>query len=86
MGDGSNYCDVVTGRLLAVSGNGRLAPAASLTWGLARLAAAHISGDLQSIPVAVATIIGAALVDLVTITLRLKAARYHGSLELEILA
>jgi hypothetical protein len=64
---------VIIGLLLAVFGKGRLAPAASFAWGLSWLAVARISGDLQSIPVAVAGLIGATLVLLVTITLRLKA-------------
>ncbi|WP_425864572.1 TspO/MBR family protein [Arthrobacter sp. TWP1-1] len=64
---------VIIGLLLAVYGKGRLATAASFAWGLSWLAVARISGDLESIPVAVAALIGAALVLLVTIMLRLKA-------------
>ncbi|WP_449371995.1 tryptophan-rich sensory protein [Arthrobacter psychrolactophilus] len=66
---------VAIGLLLAVFGKGRLAPAAALAWGLSWLAVARISGDLQSIPVAVAALIGVALVLLATIALRLKATR-----------
>lgn len=66
---------VIIGLLLAVFGKGRLAPAASIAWGLSWLAVARISGELESSAVAVAALIGAALVVLATITLRLKVTR-----------
>lgn len=61
------------GIALAVYGNGRLAPAASLCWGLAWVAVARFSGDLISAPAATAALIGAVVVLLATVALRLRA-------------
>ena len=63
------------GVLLAVRGRGRLAPAASLCWGLAWVAVARLSGDLRSTPTAIAAIVAVVVVIAATVALRLRAVR-----------
>jgi len=58
------------GVLVAIRGRGRLAPAVSLSWGLAWVAVARLSGDLLSPPAAIAAIV--AVVVALTITLRIR--------------
>lgn len=60
------------GIALAVYGKGRLAPAVSLTWGLAWVAVARFSGDLLSTPAATAALTGAILVGVFTVIIRLR--------------
>ncbi|MES2093761.1 MAG: tryptophan-rich sensory protein [Actinomycetota bacterium] len=55
----------LVGVLVAIRGKGRLAPAVSLSWGLAWVAVARLTGDLLSAPAAIAAIVAA------TITLRI---------------
>ena len=62
----------VVGVLVAIRGRGRFAPAVSLTWGLAWVAVARLTGDLLSTPAAIAAIIAAAVVVVVTIVIRLR--------------
>lgn len=59
------------GILLAFWDGGRLAPAASLSWGLAWVAVSRLTGELISVPTAVAAATGAAAVVLVTVIVRL---------------
>jgi len=69
---------VVTGLVgagLALFGRGRLAPAASLVWGISWIAVERSSGDPRSIPVAVVAIIVAVVIAVVTVMARLLAFR-----------
>lgn len=61
------------GVLLAIHGHGRLAPAASLSWGLAWVAIARLTGDLLSTPAAIAAIAAVVAILFVTIALRVRA-------------
>jgi hypothetical protein len=65
----------LVGVLLAIRGDGRLAPTASLCWGLAWVAAARTSGPLVSGPAGTAAICAAIVVLGVTVALRLRASR-----------
>lgn len=74
------------GILLAFWDGGRLAPSASLSWGLAWVAVSRLTGELISVPTAVAAATGAAAVVLVTVIVRLAQksdtrARYRGRLD-----
>lgn len=62
----------LVGVLVAIRGRGRLAPAVSLSWGLAWVAVARLSGDLLSPPAAIAAIVAVAVVVALTITLRIR--------------
>jgi len=62
----------LVGVLVAIRGKGRLAPAVSLSWGLAWVAVARLTGDLLSAPAAIAAIVAVAAVIVVTITLRIR--------------
>ncbi len=62
---------VLVGVVLAIWSGGRLAPSASLSWGLAWVAVSRTTGELLSPPVAVAAGTGAAVVVLVTVLVRL---------------
>lgn len=68
----------VLGIALAVWDRGRLAPTASLAWGLAWVAVSRLTGDLLSPPVAVAAIVAASAVVVTTIALRIADARRAG--------
>jgi hypothetical protein len=63
------------GVLIAVRGAGRISPALSLCWGLGWLAYARLTGDLVSVPAAVAAIVAAVVVAAVTAFLRVRAER-----------
>ena len=65
----------LVGVLLAVYGRGRLAPAASLCWGLAWVAVARLTGDLLSTPTAIAAVVAVVAVVLVTAIARIRADR-----------
>lgn len=65
----------LVGVLLAFFGRGRLAPAASLCWGLAWVAVARLTGDLISTPTAIASIVAVVVIALVTVTVRIRAGR-----------
>jgi hypothetical protein len=65
----------LVGILLAIGGSGRLAPAASLSWGLAWVAVSRLTGELISVPTAVAAGTAAAAVVLVTVTVRVMHGR-----------
>uniref|UniRef100_A0A942T979 Tryptophan-rich sensory protein n=1 Tax=Neobacillus citreus TaxID=2833578 RepID=A0A942T979_9BACI len=63
----------LVGVLLAVWGRGRLAPTASLGWGLAWVAVARLDGPLVSVPTAVAAVVAVVVVVLVTVVVRARA-------------
>ncbi|WP_241972861.1 tryptophan-rich sensory protein [Cryobacterium cryoconiti] len=65
----------LVGVLVAVYGRGRLAPAASLSWGLAWLAVARLTGNLLSTPAAIAANLAVAAIVIVTVTLRVRTPR-----------
>ncbi|HYI32353.1 MAG TPA: TspO/MBR family protein [Glaciibacter sp.] len=74
------------GILLAFWDGGRLAPSASLSWGLAWVSVSRLTGELVSVPTAVAAGTGAAAVVLVTVIVRLAQkpdtrVRYRGRRE-----
>jgi hypothetical protein len=62
------------GIALAWRGGGKLAPALSLSWGLAWLAVGRLTGALLSTPVAIAAIVAVAVVLVATAILRLRKA------------
>lgn len=62
----------LAGVLLAIYGRGRLAPAASLCWGLAWVAVARLTGEPQSTPTAIAAIVAVVVVAAVTVLLRVR--------------
>ncbi|WP_298457399.1 tryptophan-rich sensory protein [uncultured Cellulomonas sp.] len=59
---------------LAVYGHGRLAVGAAIVWGLAWIAVARTSGDLQSGAAASAAVVAAVVVALATIAVRIRSA------------
>lgn len=63
----------LVGVLLAVWGRGRLAPTASLAWGLTWVAVARLDGPLVSTPTAVAAVVAAAAAVVVTLVVRARA-------------
>lgn len=69
----------LVGVLLAVRGRGRLAPAVSLSWGLAWVAIARLTGDLLSPPAAIAAITATVVVIAVTVILRIRSTRLRGA-------
>jgi hypothetical protein len=68
----------LVGVLVALWGRGRLAPTASLAWGLAWVAVARFEGPLVSVPTAVAAVVAAAAVVVVTVAVRARAGRVGG--------
>jgi len=60
------------GVLLAVRGRGRLAPAASLGWGLAWVAVARLGGEPYSIATGVAAIVAVVVVIVTTVAIRVR--------------
>ncbi len=62
----------VVGVALAVVGRGRLAPAATLVWGLAWIAVARATDEPASTPTAVAAAAAAAVIAVVTVVSRLR--------------
>jgi hypothetical protein len=65
----------IVGVILAVVGRGRLAPTLALCWGLSWVAVARFTGDLVSVPTAVAAIVATVAVVAVTVAYRVRAAR-----------
>lgn len=65
----------LVGVLIARWGRGRLAPMASVAWGLAWVAVARFDGPLVSVPTAVAAVVAAAAVVVVTLVVRARAGR-----------
>lgn len=63
----------IVGVLLAIAGRGRLAPAASLAWGLAWVAVARLDGPLVSVPTAVAATMAAGAAVVVTLVVRARS-------------
>ena len=62
----------VVGVAVAIAGRGRIAPALSLSWGLAWVAVGRLAGELVSVPAGVAAIVAAGLVLFVTAVVRLR--------------
>lgn len=60
---------------LAVYSKGRLAPSASLSWGIAWVAVGRLTGDLLSTPTAITAIVVVIAIWLVTIIVRVRAPR-----------
>lgn len=60
---------------LAVFGRGRLAPAATIVWGLSWIAVGRATGEPHSVPTAVAAVLGALVVAVATVGLRLTRGR-----------
>jgi len=60
------------GVLLAVRGRGRLAPAASLSWGLAWVAVGRLAGEPFSIATGVAAIVAVVVVLVTTVAIRVR--------------
>ncbi len=65
----------VIGIGLALYGRGRFAPAAALCWGIAWIAVGRLTGDLISVPTAVAAIVVVAAIALVTVAARIRSPR-----------
>ncbi len=65
----------LVGVLIAVAGRGRLTPALSLSWGLAWLAVARLTGSPLSTPAAVAALLSVAVIVTLTLSLRLRSAK-----------
>lgn len=68
----------LVGVLIALWGRGRLAPMASVAWGLAWVAVARFEGPLVSVPTAVAAVVAAAAVVVVTVVVRARAGWVGG--------
>ena len=64
----------LVGVLIAVSGRGRLAPSASLCWGLAWIAVARLTGTLLSTPAAIAALVAVVVILTVTVTIRIRSS------------
>ncbi len=63
----------IVGIGLAIKGRGRLAPTASLSWGLAWLAVARLTGEPYSVPTGVAAVSAIVLMGLATVVWRSRA-------------
>jgi len=61
------------GVVLALRDGGRLAPSAAIAWGLAWVAVGRLTGELISVPAAVAALVAAAAVVVVTLVARTRA-------------
>lgn len=68
----------LVGVLIALWGRGRLAPMASVAWGLAWVAVGRFEGPLVSVPTAVAAVVAAAAVVVVTVVVRARAGWVGG--------
>lgn len=66
------------GVLLALRGSGRIAPTASLCWGLAWVAVGRLTGDLISIPTAIVAVAAVVAVVGVTAVARIRSNRAGG--------
>ena len=64
----------LVGVLIALSGRGRLAPSASLCWGLAWIAVARLTGTLLSTPAAIAALVAVVVILTVTVTIRIRSS------------
>ncbi|MBX3100525.1 MAG: tryptophan-rich sensory protein [Salinibacterium sp.] len=65
----------IIGVLLAIAGRGRIAPALSLSWGLAWVAAGRLAGELVSVPAGIAAITAAVVVLVATAVARVRSLR-----------
>jgi hypothetical protein len=61
----------LVGVLLAIRGRGRLAPAASLAWGLGWVAVSRTTGELVSQPAVIAAIVAATVIVIATVGIRI---------------
>ncbi|TFB69166.1 TspO/MBR family protein [Cryobacterium sp. Hz9] len=64
----------LVGVLIALSGRGRLAPSASLCWGLAWIAVPRLTGTLLSTPAAIAALVAVVVILTVTVTIRIRSS------------
>ncbi|TFD71820.1 TspO/MBR family protein [Cryobacterium sp. Hb1] len=64
----------LVGVLIALFGRGRLAPSASLCWGLAWIAVARLTGPLLSAPAAIAALVAVVVILTVTVTIRIRSS------------
>ncbi|MBG6084596.1 tryptophan-rich sensory protein [Zhihengliuella flava] len=69
----------VVGTVLAVRGQGRIAPAAAMCWGLAWIAVGRLSGADTATVIGVAASLAALVILAATLTVRLRAARTAGA-------
>ena len=67
------------GVMLAVVGHGRIAPALSLSWGIAWVAVGRLTGELISTPAGIAAIIAAAVIIVVTAIIRVTSGKLVGT-------
>jgi hypothetical protein len=65
----------LVGIMTAIVGHGRIAPALSLSWGLAWVAVGRLAGELHSTPAGVTAIVAAVLVLASTVALRLTTGK-----------
>lgn len=65
----------VIGVLLAIAGRGRIAPALSLSWGLAWVAVGRLAGELISVPAGVAALTAAVVVLVATAVARARSLK-----------
>jgi hypothetical protein len=65
----------LVGVVVATAGGGRLAPAASIAWGLAWVAVARLDGPLVSVPTAVVAVVAALATVVVTLVIRAGGVR-----------
>jgi len=65
----------LVGIALALAGRGRIAPALSLSWGLAWIAVGRLTGEPENVVAGVAAIVAAAVVLIVTIAVRVARGR-----------
>jgi tryptophan-rich sensory protein len=73
----------LVGVVLAFAGRGRIAPALSLTWGLAWIAVGRLTGEPENVVAGVAAILAAAVVLLVTIAVRVARGRVGATASLQ---
>lgn len=64
---------VSVGVIIALYGRGRIAPAASLIWGISWIAVGRTIGEPQSTPIAIVAVAGAVIIAAVTLAARLKS-------------
>jgi hypothetical protein len=65
----------LVGVVLALAGRGRIAPALSLSWGLAWIAVGRLAGEPENVVAGVAAIVAAVVVLVVTIAVRVARGR-----------
>jgi hypothetical protein len=73
----------LVGVVLAFAGRGRIAPALSLSWGLAWIAVGRLTGEPENVVAGVAAIVAAVVVLLVTIAVRVARGRVGATASLQ---